>query len=114
MIAWSGAAPPPGSPAARRVLLADGPLAGQSVPRPDYGVIRYEQPPPPLLALITGEPAGPALPETGTYHVHKYQVAGRIILLGSVHPVLDAGIVNAMFWRWLASPLAAELAEDPP
>lgn len=98
----------------RQVLLIDGPLAGETFTEPDGTAIRYEQPFPPLAwMLASGDPDAP-LPEPGTYYVHKYQLAGRVLTVGSVHAVLTQDAIDAMFWRWLASPLAAALARPRP
>ena len=106
MLGLGSTLPQEGPPPARQVLLIDGPLAGQTVPGPAYGVIRYEQP-----SGLPGPLAPPeALPGGGIYYVHKCHIAGRVLFLGSVRLRIDAGDVTAAFWEHLATPLARTLA----
>ena len=84
------------------ILLIDGPLAGTLFPDAGRGPIRYD------------DPGSPDWGQPGTYHVHKCQIAGRAVMLGSVRPALGDADVTAAFWEHLATPLAAAISIPRP
>jgi hypothetical protein len=87
-----------------KVLMIDGPMKGRVHEDVDSRVIR-------CLDYGAIAPGTFADVPVRAYYVHKYVVAGRMLLLGSMDLVPGAALADDVFWEFLASDVARELAQ---
>jgi hypothetical protein len=89
-----------------KVLMIDGPMRGQLFEAGDARAVRC------LDYGAVSDVMKEDVP-VRTYHVHRYVLAGRVLLLGSTELLPSGEVANDVFWDLLASDMAREASPAP-
>lgn len=84
-----------------KILFVDGPWRGHV--RDDVKCVAFQ--------FADYSNATPWSAPVGTYWVHKYVIAGRVLLLGSLSYETPDKLADDVFWDLLASDKAREVAQ---
>lgn len=94
-----------------KVLFIDGPWRGHVRDVVDSRTVQFaDYSNAPSLADVVADPSSVSFP-VGTYWVHKYVIAGRVLLLGSTSFETPGKLADDVFWDLLASDKAREVAQ---